>query len=84
MGRGRPAATGILKTGLPPIARSDARVLILGSLPGDVSLAATEYYAHPRTHFWPLLSGVIGHNVVAMTYPDRIVALHEAGIALWD
>ena len=86
MGGGRHAATGKLnlKISLPPIARSDARVLILGSLPGDASLAAAEYYAYPRNHFWPLLSGTIGRDLVTVDYPARIEALQDAGIALWD
>ena len=72
------------KTGLLPVARSDSRVLILGSLPGDASLAAQEYYAHPRNHFWPLLSSIIGRNLVTMEYRERIDALNSARIALWD
>ena len=86
MGRGRPAVAGILsvKVGLPPIARSDARVLILGSLPGDASLAAAQYYAHPRNHFWRLVGSVIARDLVPMDHPARIEALQSAGMALWD
>lgn len=86
MGRGGPAAAGILKRkiGLPPIARGDAQVLILGSLPGDASLAARQYYAHPRNHFWQLVGGVIGRDLGAIEYSARIHALQMAGIALWD
>ena len=67
------------KTGLPPIARRDAQVLILGSLPGDASLAATQ----PRNQFWWLLGGAIGQDLVPINYAERIAALHLAAIALW-
>ena len=73
-----------LKTGLAPIARSDACILILGSLPGDASLSARQYYAHPQNQFWKLLSGSIQQDLVAMEYAQRIIALQSAGIALWD
>ena len=86
MGRGRSTAARILsrKVGLPPIARPDARVLILGSLPGDASLSAAQYYAHPRNHFWSLVSNIAGADLTIMEYPARIASLQTAGIALWD
>ena len=73
-----------LKRGLPPIARADAKLLLLGSLPGDASLAAGQYYAHPRNHFWKLLGGVIGQNLTSMDYSDRVAAVQASGVALWD
>jgi len=86
MGRRRPASAGILslKSGLPPICREDARILILGSLPGDASLAARQYYAHSQNQFWRLLSEAIQQDLVSMEYARRIAELHSAGIALWD
>jgi hypoxanthine-DNA glycosylase len=73
-----------MKIGLVPVTRSDARILILGSLPGDASLSAKQYYAHPQNQFWTLVSGVIQQDLVAVDYATRIIALQSAGIALWD
>jgi hypoxanthine-DNA glycosylase len=73
-----------LKIGLPPIARSDARLFILGSLPGDASLAARRYYAHPTNQFWRLLGGAIGEELQTLNYDMRLQRLAERRIALWD
>jgi double-stranded uracil-DNA glycosylase len=70
--------------GLPPVVASDARVLILGSFPGDASLAAGAYYAHPRNHFWPLLAAVLDEPLTTLPYPARLVRLKAHGVALWD
>ncbi len=69
--------------GFPPIAGRTARVLILGSLPGQASLAAHRYYAHPRNAFWPILAGIVGFPPDA-PYDERAAALVRAGIAVWD
>ncbi|HEU0283661.1 MAG TPA: DNA-deoxyinosine glycosylase [Sphingomicrobium sp.] len=73
-----------LKTGLPPIARPNARLFVLGSLPGDASLAAAQYYAYPQNQFWRLLGSVIGENLHDLGYPQRLERLAEHGIGLWD
>jgi double-stranded uracil-DNA glycosylase len=59
-------------------------VLILGSLPGEASLAARRYYAHPRNLFWHLVGLAIGRELVSLEYEARLVAVQDAGIALWD
>ncbi len=69
--------------GFPPLARPTARLLILGSLPGVASLAAGQYYAHPRNQFWPMLGAVCGFDP-ADSYARRRTALAACGIALWD
>jgi double-stranded uracil-DNA glycosylase len=66
-----------------PIANINAKVLILGSMPGAASLRAGEYYAHPRNHFWRLLQALVGLDP-ASSYQLRIQALQSASIALWD
>src|SRR5688572_27063350 len=73
-----------VKHGLPPVARSDARLFILGSLPGDASLAAGRYYAHPRNSFWRLVGEVIGEDLQELDYQRRLERLIETRIGLWD
>jgi len=68
----------------PPVTRPDTRLLVLGSLPGAVSLARQRYYAHPQNQFWRLIGAVIGRDLVQMPYEARLEALLEAGVGLWD
>lgn len=72
------------KAGFAPVVDPRTRLLILGSLPGDASLAAGQYYGHPRNAFWRLVGGVIGRDLAALPYDDRLAALATAGIGLWD
>ena len=73
-----------VKAGLPPVARSDARLFILGSLPGDASLAARRYYAHPTNQFWRLLGHAIGEELQALAYEEQLRRLAERRVGLWD
>jgi hypoxanthine-DNA glycosylase len=69
--------------GFKAISRSDARVLILGTLPGKVSLETGEYYAQPRNAFWRIMAELIGCSP-ELCYEHRKRQLIERGIALWD
>ncbi|TAJ66990.1 DNA-deoxyinosine glycosylase [Brevundimonas sp.] len=73
-----------LKRAFDPVVDAHTRLLILGSLPGDASLKAGQYYGHPRNGFWRLVGGVIGGDLAALPYPDRLEALKAAGVGLWD
>ena len=73
-----------MKRSMPPAGSSDARLLILGSLPGEASLAAQRYYAHPQNQFWGLLGDAIAEPLGKLPYEERLARLGERGIALWD
>lgn len=66
------------------MAERRTRLLILGSLPGESSLAARQYYAHPQNRFWYLVGKVISADLVALGYEKRLETLLAAGIGLWD
>ncbi len=66
-----------------PLYNANARVLILGSIPGEASLAAYEYYAHPRNVFWPIMSQLFGISLT-LSYEQRCKQLVLGNIALWD
>ena len=71
-------------TGLAPVIARDTRLVVLGSFPGVASLAAQQYYGHPRNHFWPILSALWGVDLPAMSYPQRLAELRARGLGLWD
>lgn len=71
-------------TGLAPVLDSSTRILILGSFPGAASLAAQQYYAHPRNALWPILSALTGEDLAGMPYAERLPRLLAHGIGLWD
>ena len=74
-----------LKASFPPIVRPDTRLLALGSLPGEVSLARSQYYAHPHNRFWPPMAEVLDDaDAAARDYALRLAALGRHGVGLWD
>ena len=73
------------KSAFAPVVDAQTRVLILGSLPGDMSLAAAQYYANPRNRFWHLIGEVIARpDLPQLDYDARLAALLSRGIGLWD
>ena len=67
----------------PPVVADGAQVLVLGSMPGDASLDAQRYYAHPRNLFWPIM-GALFDAGPDLEYDQRLARLTAAGVALWD
>ena len=70
--------------GLAPIAAPNAHLLVLGSFPGVASLAAQQYYGHPRNHFWPILSALWQTDLMALDYAARVAELERRGLSVWD
>ena len=66
-----------------PIETKNAEILILGSMPGSISLTANQYYANPQNTFWRIIAELLGLDFSA-SYDERIAALKSARIALWD
>ncbi|GGY25523.1 DNA-deoxyinosine glycosylase [Paludibacterium paludis] len=73
-----------MKRCFAPVVDSSTRVLLLGSLPGDASLRAGQYYGHPRNQFWMLMGDVLGAPLPDMDYPERLTCLLAHGVGLWD
>lgn len=72
------------KYSFAPLYAPDARLLVLGSLPGEASLAAGLYYAHPQNQFWRLLGPVIDAPLAELNYEARLDTLRGAKVAVWD
>lgn len=70
-------------SGFPPVANRDARLLILGSLPGVRSIQAQQYYAQPQNAFWRIMGELFGAQR-ELGYAQRLRELEASGIALWD
>lgn len=57
---------------------------MLGTLPGEESLRRSEYYAHPRNLFWPIIFALFGDRAPETDYPEKLAFIRTTGIALWD
>lgn len=72
-----------MKEGFAPVEAPDAKLLILGSLPGDKSIDKREYYAHPRNAFWYIMGNIFSFDPI-LSYKERIEKLQQNRISLWD
>jgi hypoxanthine-DNA glycosylase len=68
----------------PPIVNPDAEILILGTMPGAMSLAKQEYYAHKQNHFWKILFSLLADLPVPESFADKVALLNQNNITLWD
>ncbi|MFB9245230.1 DNA-deoxyinosine glycosylase [Massilia antarctica] len=78
------ADAAALKRCFAPVVDPHTRILVLGSLPGERSLAQQQYYGNRQNRFWTLMSELTGVDLVALDYDARLQALLAHGIGLWD
>lgn len=71
-------------SGFPPVLDAGCRLLLLGSFPGEASLAAGHYYAHPRNQFWPILAALLDEPLPTLPFEQRYQRLLARGVGLWD
>lgn len=69
--------------GFPFSATPQARILILGSMPGERSLQEGQYYAHPQNIFWEIMGDLFGAGR-DKNYEERLRILRQNRVALWD
>ena len=73
------------KRAFDPVVDANTRLLVLGSLPGEASLAVGQYYAHPRNAFWRLMGDLLNQpDLHQRAYAERLAALRARGVGLWD
>ena len=74
----------MIKQGFPPIFDKNTKIIILGSLPGNISIKKHQYYGNPGNDFWRLLGSAISEDLQSMDYESRLEILRCNGIGLWD
>jgi TDG/mug DNA glycosylase family protein len=72
------------KSGLAPVVDENTEILILGTLPSDMSLAAEQYYANPANDFWKLIGAALNQNLDGLSYEEKLGLLKANRIGLWD
>ena len=72
------------KRSMPSVGAAAPTLLLLGSLPGEASLRAQRYYAHPQNQFWRLLGAALAEPLAELDYDARLARLAARGVALWD
>ena len=76
--------SAVIKRSFAPVVDANTRILVLGSLPGEASLRAAQYYANPRNQFWRLMEPVVEGPLTDLPYEARLATLLSAGVGLWD
>ena len=69
--------------GFPPLLSTSPHTLILGSMPGQLSLQQRQYYAHPRNTFWSIVGEILDFDA-ELAYSQRVAEITAAGFIVWD
>ena len=72
------------KSGLSPVVDGSTEILIVGTLPSDMSIAAGQYYANPGNDFWTLVGAALNQTLVGLPYEAKIELLKAHRVGLWD
>ena len=72
------------KSGFPPVIDKNTEILILGSLPSDISILKGEYYANPQNQFWRIIFTIYNSGVPIVEYNKKLELLLKNKIGLWD
>ncbi len=67
-----------------PVVNSDTKIMIIGSMPGEASLKAGQYYAYKYNQFWPLMTGLLSPAAAPASYKEKLQMLLDNNIGLWD
>jgi hypoxanthine-DNA glycosylase len=73
----------MLCKGFAPLIGEQARVLVLGSMPGGESLRRQQYYAFERNCFWWMMGELFGAGW-ELPYAERVTRVTKQGLAVWD
>jgi hypoxanthine-DNA glycosylase len=68
----------------PPFVNDEAEILILGTMPGAMSLAKQEYYAHRQNAFWKIMYSLYAELPVSEDFAEKVKLLQQNKIAIWD
>jgi len=66
-----------------PITPDNAKILILGTMPGTKSLELNQYYGHKQNNFWKFMFEILKEKF-STDYETRTALLIKNKIALWD
>lgn len=72
------------KEGFPPLIDENTKVLVLGTMPGDMSISTGEYYANPTNQFWKIIFRIFNSGESFLTYKDKTDLLLKNRMGLWD